>query len=109
MASSTKQPSTSKATSTGIQPELDSTVDSMLTQREGSTIRARNVEDQIELLEGGKNPNNGYEAHSKFDSAAAEPSQAEGSGTLSLRDKRAITLLIALCKSTVNFTSTSWI
>jgi len=86
------------ATSTAIKTEPDSTADSMLTNREGNSIRARNVEDQIELLEGGRDPKNGYDSQLKFDSAADEAEHAGASGTLSVRDKRAITLLIALCK-----------
>jgi len=98
MSQSRDRSSSPVATSTAIKPEQDSTADSMLTQRDGKTIRARNVEDQIELLEGGKYPNNGYDSQLNFDSAAEESAREGGSGTLSLRDKRAITLLIALCK-----------
>jgi hypothetical protein len=102
MSSSTSRSPSPVATSTAIQPELDSTADGMLTQRDGKTIRARNVEDQIELLEGGRNPKNGYDKQLKFDSAAEEAAREGGTGTLSLRDKRAITLLIALCKQRWN-------
>lgn len=70
----------------------------MLTQREGSTVRARNVEDQFELLEGGKNGKNGYGDDLLLDSVLDDGSDGAASGTLSIRDKRAISLLIALCK-----------